>query len=65
MKNNFVFNIVLANSIILFYLHFQSLASCNLFGVIEGSNSETERIRSASETSKRSVAGRKYKKTFS
>lgn len=35
----------------------KSLSSCNLFGVIEGSNSEKERIRSASETSKRSVAG--------
>ncbi|XP_068723839.1 queuine tRNA-ribosyltransferase accessory subunit 2-like [Montipora capricornis] len=35
----------------------KELASCNLFGVIEGSNSEKERIRSAKETSQRPVAG--------
>lgn len=35
----------------------KSLSSCYLFGVIEGSNSEKERIRSAKETSQRSVAG--------
>lgn len=37
--------------------HKKTLASCNLLGVIEGSNSETERIRSAKETSQRPVAG--------
>lgn len=35
----------------------KSLISCNLLGVIEGSSSETQRIRSAKETSKRPVAG--------
>lgn len=40
---------------------FQTLASCNLLGVIEGSNSEKERIRSAKETSQRPVAGTEQK----
>lgn len=35
----------------------RKLASCNLLGVIEGSDSVKERIRSAKETSKRPVAG--------
>ena len=37
----------------------QSLISCNLLGVIEGSSSETQRIRSAKETSQRPVPGTK------
>ncbi|XP_078381556.1 queuine tRNA-ribosyltransferase accessory subunit 2-like isoform X2 [Oculina patagonica] len=35
----------------------KNLASCNILGVIEGSSSEKERIRSAKETSQRPVAG--------
>ncbi|XP_074628339.1 queuine tRNA-ribosyltransferase accessory subunit 2-like [Acropora palmata] len=35
----------------------KALDSCNLLGVIEGSSSEKERIRSARETSQRPVAG--------
>lgn len=35
----------------------KSLISCNLLGVIEGSSSETQRIRSAKETSQRPVPG--------
>lgn len=51
---------------IIFYnpLQLQTLASCNLLGVIEGSNSEKERIRSAKETSQRPVAGTEQKQNI-
>ena len=45
-------------------LQFQTLASCNMLGVIEGSNSEKERIRSAKETSQRPVAGTEQKQNI-
>ena len=45
-------------------LQLQTLASCNLLGVIEGSNSEKERIRSAKETSQRPVAGTEQKQNI-
>lgn len=46
------------------FVTMQTLASCNLLGVIEGSNSEKERIRSAKETSQRPVAGTEQKENI-